>query len=450
MKTSVILVAMLCIAPLCRAQSAGVDALAELRRSLADLKSSYEDRISELERRLTLAEREASQALAETSIIAEQAAEALEIAEDLALAPVTTMRTDNIFNPAIGLILVGTAGSQISSADYQVPGFGLPGESGPVAEGFSLGESELNINSNIDDKFFGNLTLAIATEGSGTEVELEEAYIQTLAMPWGINMTAGRFFSGVGYLNGFHTHVDDFIDRPLAYNVFLGGQFKDDGVQVRWILPTEHYFEVGGEILRGEAFPGAGAANDGSGTWTLFAGSGGDVGISNSWRVGFGVIHANVIDRPIDPDDDSSGLFSGDSDLYNLNFVWKWAPRGNPVRTNFKLQGEYFTREEEGRLDLAAYDGDQSGWYLQGNWQFKPQWDMGYRYGRVDADNNSVAGSLLENDGKSIRHSLLLVWANSEFSRFQLQYTGQSGLANDNRWVLQYIHSLGAHGAHQF
>lgn len=450
MKPSLILLAMLCIAPLCPAQTRSTDALAELRQSLAELRNDYEERISNLEQRLTLAEQRASLARTETAIIAEQAAEALETAEDLALAPVSTLRTDNIFNPAIGLILVGTAGSQISSAAYSVPGFSLPEESGPVEDGFSLGESELNINSNIDDKFFGNLTLAIASDGMGTEVELEEAYIQTLAMPGGINMTAGRFFSGVGYLNGFHTHADDFVDRPISYDVFLGGQFKDDGIQVRWILPTEHYIEVGGEILRGDAFPGAGAANDGNGTWTLFAESGGDIGISNSWKVGLGIIHANVIDRPIDPGDEGSKLFSGDSDLYNLNFVWKWAPRGNPVRTNFKLQGEYFSREEEGRLDLAAYTGDQTGWYLQGNWQFKPQWQIGYRYGRVDADNNNVTGTVLEDDGPSVRNSLLVAWANSEFSRFKLQFIDQSGLKNDNRWVLQYIHSLGAHGAHRF
>jgi hypothetical protein len=194
MKLPLILSVMLCITPLCRAESSSADELAELRRSFNDLRNDYEVRIRILEQRLLQAEQLAQVARVETTKVADQAAEALEMAEDLALAPVSTVRSASMFNPAIGLILVGTAGSQISSAAYSVPGFGLPAESGPVEEGFSLGESELNINSNVDDKFFGNLTLALASDGLETEVELEEAYIQTLAMPGGLNMTAGRVF----------------------------------------------------------------------------------------------------------------------------------------------------------------------------------------------------------------------------------------------------------------
>jgi hypothetical protein len=453
MKYFFCLLAITCITHPGQAQSTTNEDIAALRDSLNNLREDYESRINDLEKRLAIAEQQATQSMIETTTVAAQAEEALEMAEELSLAPTTSTRLNNTFNPAIGLILVGTAARQMSSDDYSEPGFSQAEETGPYSEGFSLGESELNINSNIDDKFFGNLTLAIASDGSGTEVELEEAYIQTLALPGGFNMTAGRFFSGVGYLNGFHSHADDFTDRPIPYEVFLGGQFKDDGIQFRWILPTSHYVELGGEWLRGDAFPAAGAAKHGSGTWTLFAETGGDFNLSNSWKIDLGYIHAIAEERPVNPEDESSSLFSGDSDLYNFSFVWKWAPHGNPVRTNFKLQGEYFYREEDGLLDLASYTGDQSGWYLQGNWQFRPQWQVGYRYERVDADNTldpELAETFLADDGASSRDSLLLVWANSEFSRFKLQYTTQSGLQNDNRWVLQYIHSLGAHGAHQF
>ncbi|HIG44694.1 MAG: hypothetical protein ABGY96_08255 [bacterium] len=424
----------------------------ELQDSLAILKTEYDRRISDLERRLELAEQRVTQTVSRNEVIAEQAMEALELAEEAALAPNPMTRSANTFNPAIGVILVGTVASQTSHQDYQVPGFSLPEEAGPVDEGFSLGESELNFNANVDDKFFANLTFALASDDGETEVELEEAYIQSLAIPGGINVTAGRFFSGMGYLNGFHTHTDNFADRPLSYEVFLGGQYKDDGIQVRWLLPTQHYFEIGGEILRGDAFPAAGAAHDGMGAWSLFADTGGDIGFSGSWQVGIGVLHTTVIDRAVNASNEESTLFTGDSDLYNLNFVWKWSPNGNPVYTNFKLQGEYFWREENGQLDTANYSGDQSGWYLQGFWQFKPQWRIGYRYDQVRADNKNVAGTSLEarNDSTD-RNSLTLEWSNSEFSRIRLQLNaGQSGLENDSRWVLQYLHSLGAHGAHRF
>jgi hypothetical protein len=424
------------------AESSSHDDIIALRQALSELRNDYENRIKDLERRLTLAE-----AKTETT---------LEIAEEAALAPVVTSRSANDFNPAIGLVLVGTVGTRNNDDDYTVPGFSLPDEAGPVNDGLSLGESELNLNANIDDKFFGNLTLAVAADGAETEVELEEAYIQSLFLPGGLNLTAGRFFSGVGYLNAFHAHSDDFTDRPLAYEVFMGGQYKDDGLRLSWTLPTSRFIELGAELFRGESFPAAGAAHDGTGSWTLFAATGGDLGVSSSWKAGLGYIHASVIDRPVDPNDDNAEQFSGDSRLTNLNFVWKWSPLGNSVSQNFKLQGEYFSRREAGELNANPYSGNQSGWYLQGTWQFKRQWIAGYRHGSARADNQLIlpaplTSSLSTRDlGAIDRDSLILSWVNSEFSRIRLQYNNSTGLDNDSRWVLQYIVSLGAHGAHQF
>jgi len=443
---------LLSIAPLCFAAPISSTEVDNLRDELSVLKSEYDSRISNLERRLELAESRVKQTESQHEVITEQVSEALVLVENAALAPNPVIRSANTFNPAIGLILVGTAASQTSNREYQVPGFSLPEEAGPTNEGFALAESELNFNANVDDKFFANLTFALASDDGETEVELEEAYIQSLAIPGGVNISAGRFFSGMGYLNGFHTHTDNFADRPLSYEVFLGGQYKDDGIQARWLLPMQHFLEIGGELLRGDAFPAAGAARDGAGAWTLFAETGGDIGFSNSWKAGVGVLRAKVIDRAVDPSNENSLLFTGETDLYNLNFVWKWSPEGNPVTTNFKLQGEYFWREENGQLDAASYSGDQSGWYLQGFWQFKPQWRIGYRYDQVRADNKNVTGTALEarNDSTD-RNSITVEWANSAFSRIRLQINaGQSGLENDNRWVLQYLHSLGAHGAHRF
>jgi hypothetical protein len=43
-------------------------------------------------------------------------------------------------------------------------------------------------------------------------------------------------------------------------------------------------------------------------------------------------------------------------------------------------------------------------------------------------------------------------WSPSEFSRFRLQYAvdkSRQGL-NDNQFFVQYLYSLGAHGAHKF
>jgi hypothetical protein len=42
-------------------------------------------------------------------------------------------------------------------------------------------------------------------------------------------------------------------------------------------------------------------------------------------------------------------------------------------------------------------------------------------------------------------------WSNSEFSRLRLQYAlDQAAYEDDRQWGLQYIFSIGAHGAHSF
>ena len=51
-----------------------------------------------------------------------------------------------------------------------------------------------------------------------------------------------------------------------------------------------------------------------------------------------------------------SSRFTGKSQLAIADFVWKYAPYGNARDTNFKLQGEYFWREESGDL---TYDSDE-------------------------------------------------------------------------------------------
>ena len=80
---------------------------------------------------------------------------------------------------------------------------------------------------------------------------MEEAYIQTTALPGGITLKAGRFFSAIGYLNERHAHNWSFIDMPLPYRALLGVQYGDDGVQARWLVPAPIFLEVGGELFEG-------------------------------------------------------------------------------------------------------------------------------------------------------------------------------------------------------
>src|SRR5882757_8179387 len=185
--------------------------------------------------------------------------------------------TGNAFNPAISLILNGHYASYSRDpADWALSGFLLDGEAGLPTEGLSLDETELAISANIDDKYYGFVAASINQTGNDTSLDLEEGYVETLALPKGLKVKAGRFLSDLGYLNPIHSHAWDFDDAPLAYTAMLNGAYKDTGLQLKWVAPTKLFVELGAELMRGDSFPAAGAAHGGVGASTLFVHIGGD------------------------------------------------------------------------------------------------------------------------------------------------------------------------------
>jgi len=296
---------------------------------------------------------------------------------------------------------------------------------------------------------------------------VEEAFVQSLGLGNGLTVKGGRFLSGVGYLNEQHAHTWDFVDAPLAYQAFFGGQFKDEGVQLKWLAPTDTFVELGAEVGRGRNFPASDRARNGFGSATLFAHLGGDVGVSHSWRAGLSMLRTSPRDRAYSTTDNLGAIvengFSGNSRLEIADFVWKWAPNGNPGYTNFKLQGEVFRLHEDGDLTYGVnaanitgrYASAQSGGYLQGVYQFMPRWRVGLRRDQLDggsvdfASNNAVLGQAAYNPSKN---SLMFDYSPSEFSRFRLQFSQDKSRpeVTDNQMLLQYQMSLGAHGAHKY
>jgi hypothetical protein len=360
----------------------------------------------------------------------------------------------NAFNPAIAVILNGNYAHHSENPDrYMRAGFPVVPDTGPGPQGLSLGESEISFAANVDDKFYGQFTVSYHDDNGDVGAEIEEAYIDTLTLPDGFNIRAGRFFSNIGYLNSHHTHTDNFVDRPLAYQAFLGNQYGDDGAQVRWVAPTDTYLEIGGEAFRGENYPSGGANHDGVGAWTLFAHAGGDVGIENSWLAGVSMLKT----RATNADDG----FSGDSTLYLADGTWKWAPNGNTKDGGLTLRSELFFDKRDGiyaqpnevytdPLDplTAPWVGDRRGAYLEAVYRLNRTWDVGYRYDKLWVS----ASAPFVSDFDPNRHSIEATWRNSEFSFFRLQYSHDEPERNvvDNAWYLQYDVALGAHGAHKF
>ncbi|MDP2758814.1 MAG: hypothetical protein Q8O64_00200 [Sideroxyarcus sp.] len=370
------------------------------------------------------------------------------------------------FNPAFSLILSGIYGSLQQDSAIPPTGFAMNPNPGH-AQGFNLGESEMGIAANIDPQFRGVATFALDPAGG---ISVENAFVQTTSLGDGLKLKFGRFFSGLGYLNEQHAHAWDFIDQPLVYAVLWENQLGEDGVQFKWLAPTDTFIELGAEMGKGRGFPGTERTKNGTGAGVLFAHIGDDIGLEHSWRAGVSLhqtkrVDAESTDVPDLPGNSVTNLFTGNSKTAGLDFVWKYSPNGNVRNRYVKLQGEYFRRKETGALTYNTAGANiadtfsvaQGGFYVQSVFQFMPRWRAGWRYDRLDPGVAQVgasnAGNVLSDYAyHPKRATLMMDFSPSEFSRLRVQVVNdqsRQGLS-DKQFFLQYITSLGAHGAHSY
>ncbi len=414
----------------------------QLNQEIQRLKAQYQQQIAAMEQRL-------------------QQLETAQQATVTAPIPSGTPATAGAFNPAIGVVFNGQA-SSFSEDDNNIAGFAIGEEGERGKEGLSLGESEIVINANVDDKFAAQFTGAVASEDGEDVLEIEEAYIQTLGLPYGTNITAGRMLGNLGYMNEKHAHTDDFADRPLPYRAFLNNAFNDEGIQASIVLPTDLFMEIGGGAWRGGDFPASDDTGGGVGSYSAYARVGGDIGDNQNWRIGASYLGSQASGQGrIVGEPGEEITFKGDSNLYIADVKYAWAPTGNASNQELSLQAEYFMRDEDGTYEdtaaaLAAtpYDGQQSGYYAQALYRFLPQWRVGYRYAAMDAGkiDAAFAGTALDTGGHDpYAHALMVDYSRSEFSRIRLQYNNDhAGLDTDNQFIAQYIMSIGAHAAHKY
>lgn len=328
---------------------------------------------------------------------------------------------------------------------------------GERERGFGLGHTELSASGQADDWFRAQATAALHAHDGATEVELEEAWIESLALPAGLSLRAGRFLSQIGYLNGQHPHADDFVERPLLYRALLGQHYFDDGVRLNWVLPTALYWQVGIEALSGRMLIPESTNTPALGAFTVGTRLGGDIGISQSWQVGLGylrnrrdaVVEEEETGGAVDEHEHEHGAGYNGRNMVIVDAVWKWAPDGNNRNRQLRLSAE-FARVSE--INEFASDSDRhQAWYVSAVYRFDPQWEAGLRHGRLEVsaphDDHFHRGEIAET-------SLMLTWKRSHYSAWRIQFTNQEDHGDfpdaTRSVMLQYVMSLGAHGAHAF
>jgi hypothetical protein len=361
--------------------------------------------------------------------------------------------TPGLMNPAISVILdTEYYHSTLSRQELEsrsAPGFLNPQES-PFKEGFNLRAVELGFFAPVDPYFNLYATLPVTEDG----IELEEAYFVTTSLPAGLQVKGGKFKSGFGRFNAFHPHAWDFVDAPVAYKLFFGGEgegLTEKGVQLTYLPNLPIYTILGAEVLQGDNDTFFGP-DGGPHAYTGFVKSSLDFGSNQSVLFGGSVVGGKTRTNSFAPDTE----LVGNTVLYGLEFTYKW----KPTRwQSFILQSEYLYRRQKGDLtDTAAVTTNsmqryQDGLYLQALYQID-RWRFGARFDRmaIFKDEVILAGEKQNYSGQPCRWTGALEFNPTEFSRIRLQYNYDKSDPNklNQEIFLQFLIAVGAHGAHAY
>lgn len=345
------------------------------------------------------------------------------------------------------------------------------GDHDPQQRGFNARNLEIAIDGAVDPYFEGFANIVFKLDNNNeTEVEAEEAFMQTTSLPYGLQVKAGQFFAPLGRINAQHPHVWDFVDAPLASGRLNGPDgLRGVGAQLSWVTPFPWYsqFQVAfqnGQGGTGYAFRNPGEDGTFMGRTTIDHTPQGveDLVIVPRWENSFDINPNNTVlagvSAAFGPNDTGA---SSRTQVYSADLFYKWKPSNAEGGFPFvKWQTEALCRKfEAGRGADNSFPIEETlndwGAYSQVVWGFKKGWTLGVRGDYLHMDESAFDED--EFRQSRTRVSTALTWFPTEFSKLRLQYNhdflkGNSFLdsGNEDSVFLQFEFNLGSHGAHKF
>jgi hypothetical protein len=354
----------------------------------------------------------------------------------------------------------------------------------PKQRGFTMPNAELAISGAVDPYFFAqaNIITFIDDEGE-TAVELEEAFIRTQALPYGLEIKAGQFFTEFGRQNQRHPHSWTWIDQPVIMSrVFGGDNMRGQGARLSVALPLSWQSDLlfGAQNARGETMPSFFGEGEGLAgrdyTVETDTRSLGDLMWNGRWSNALDVnddvtlrLGASFAAGPNASGEDTTTV------IWGAHAALRWRPaggeRGFPFVTwELEVIGrEAETDEFDDGLNnvYAAETLEDLGLFTQVLVGFHPGWSAGVRLDWASADGETVIFDDPDNPTTStgdreadplrddrLRISPMIAWQPSEFSRLRLQYNYDQAdhLEDDDAhsiWLSLDI-LLGSHPPHVF
>lgn len=334
----------------------------------------------------------------------------------------------------------------------------------PKNQGFTFQNLELTLGATVDPYARADAHIIYLIEDGESVVELEEAYLTTLALPYRLQLIGGQFFTRFGRLNAQHPHAWDFADQPVINNRLFGGDgLRNPGIQLSWLTPLPFYLELIGSVQNANGETAASFLSEAGESVggheldergihhlddLLYMGR-----VKSAWGL------SDTVEMVIG----GSGLFGPNASgldsrtqIYGVDLYTKWRPlnaRGGFPFAAFQAEGMWRLYEAgditgAGLPDETLKDG---GFYAQGLWGFAYRWVAGARVEYANGNGDSTADPLRD---RRWRLSPNLTFYPSEFSKWRLQYNIDYAEHLDDKALhavfLQFEFLIGTHGTHLF
>jgi len=410
--------------------SAQEKTVTELEEQLKNLRIDYEKKLSELESKINKIEKDSAKKERESELeeLLNKARGMKEKkGEDASVSRVFRgiERHQPQLNPEISLTGDFFV-SYTSSDDLDIT------ESGDFTDGrnqFYMRDVGFHFLSPLDPFTRGKFFLGLP--GSGENVSLsemiDEAYMEWLNLPWGLNLKTGQFFNQFGILNRYHDHGLPQVDRPKALtNLFGTGNLGGYGVSGNFLLPNlwTDVNELDIEITT-------------SGDGICFDDSFNNVITVAHLKNYFDLTRNTYLELGLSG---AHGYNDKDNELKTslaaLDLTYKWVPAGRSHYRTIEFSSEFFFSHREETNDNL----DRFGFYSYINNKMGPRFWSGLRYSYSEKPWD------VESKYEWDISPYLDFWQ-SEFVMLRLQYsyTGRSYAENDHSVFLQTVWAMGPH-----
>jgi hypothetical protein len=326
---------------------------------------------------------------------------------------------------------------------------------------FGVREIEIAAQAAVDPYFRGDVFLGISDlEG----ISIEQAYLTTTSLPWGLEVRLGRYLMPFGKQNTTHRHDLHTIEYPWVIQTFFGPEgLKGTGVYASRVFSPFGFYQE----LQVTAVDGLGESAEGLTTAEPINKRLGGLGYAarlrnyvdlsqaTNFELSFSALTGKVA-HPVGVADGATvNAFATRQTTLAADLTYRWRPLQQGLYRSLILQGEVMhqlnadpgssVRLPDG--STVVFEGPRrsfTGAYAFGRYQLFQRTFLGARYDWVQ-DPTADGDALMAGSG-------YLEFFPSEFSKFTAAYERFMPALGDgvNRILLQATFALGPHKPHPF